>query len=272
MNVTIKDENDTPPKFPQDMRIELSEDFAPGREVARIEAVDEDLDNAVSYSLGGPEAQTFLRIDAQSGVLSLTQTIDRELYRSVMVTIQASDGVHVSEWRRRVAVKNVNDNAPIFQKAQFSFDVMETAQQGDFVGRVEAHDADDDDGNEDDSSRGVEPSSGKSGGITYSFIPDWGADLFALNPTTGVITLSSVGGLDFEEIEHFILTVSASDSGEPTLTATATVFINVINVNDNDPKIELAVYQAVVREDSQIGTSVVRIEASDADMAGRKKR
>ncbi len=42
-----------------------------------------------------------------------------------------------------------------------------------------------------------------------------------LDPASGIISLSG-SALDHESIEHYILTVSASDSGNPVLTATAT--------------------------------------------------
>ena len=41
----------------------------------------------------------------------------------------------------------------------------------------------------------------------------------------------SGSALDHESIEHYILTVSASDSGNPVMTATATVYVNVKDIN-----------------------------------------
>ena len=39
----------------------------------------------------------------------------------------------------------------------------------------------------------IDPSGG--GGVSYSFISDWGVDTFSLDPITGVITVSAVDGL-----------------------------------------------------------------------------
>jgi hypothetical protein len=39
-------------------------------------------------------------------------------------------------------VQDVNDNAPTFESPTFSFDVLETAERGAIVGRVEATDLD----------------------------------------------------------------------------------------------------------------------------------
>ena len=60
--------------------------------------------------------QAFMSIDAKTGVLTLTRRVDREQFDSVEVGIQVTDGVNPkTEWRRRVAVEDVNDNAPVFQ-------------------------------------------------------------------------------------------------------------------------------------------------------------
>lgn len=42
---------------------------------------------------------------AQTGELTLTQSIDREEYNSIEVVIYASDGVQTTEWKRRIQVK-----------------------------------------------------------------------------------------------------------------------------------------------------------------------
>ena len=63
----------------------------------------------------------------------------------------------------------------------------------------------------------------------------------------------SGSALDHESIEHYILTVSASDSGNPVLTATATVYVNVKDINDNPPIIEKSLYEVNIAEDLPIG-------------------
>ncbi len=58
---------------------------------------------------------------------------------------------------------------------------------------------------------------------------------------------------------------SASDGGSPPQTATATIYINVIDVNDNAPDLDRALYSVSVPEDAPTGTTLERILASDAD-------
>jgi len=109
--------------------------------------------------------------------------------------------------------------------------------------------------------------------ISYSFISDWGLDTFSLDPTSGVITLSG-NSLDYEEVEHYILIVSATDnpgSKDPPLTATATVYVNIKDINDNPPDIGKNLYEVDVAESVEVGTEVLQIKVSDKDSGNKKQ-
>ena len=77
------------------------------------------------------------------------------------------------------------------------------------VGKVTATDADKD----------------ENADVTYSLLTEWGNEVFSLNPASGIFTLTS--GLDYEKTEHYMFVVSGTDHGEPQLSSTVTVYINV---------------------------------------------
>lgn len=185
-------------------------------------------------------------------IFSFFRTIDREIYPVIDLVVVASDGFHNVEWKRTIPVEDVNDNAPVFTKSQYSFDIYESASKGAIVGLTKAHDDDD------------TPSFKQ---ITYQLVSDWGTDTFSMDPASGIITLASGANLDHEETEHFVLIASASDAGTPALTATATVYINVLDINDNPPHIEQSVYAVSVQENSPAGTFLARIKAEDPDQS-----
>ena len=245
IKVTCQDENDSKPEFDKSFNIDLSEAYLPGHQLGYARASDPDLNSILSYSLG-LASQSFLNIDSQSGELTLTSSIDREVINHLEVVVIASDGLHETEWKRIIKVQDINDNAPNFLTPQFSFDIFENVERGAFVGKIEAEDIDENDK------------------ITYNFISNWGLDTFSIDPASGIITLSG-NSLDHESIEHYILTVSASDSGNPVLTATSTVYVNVKDINDNAPEIEESLYEVNVAEDVPIGTAVVQVVATDQD-------
>ena len=78
--------------------------------------------------------------------------------------------------------------------------------------------------------------------ITYSLLTEWGNEVFSLNPSSGIFTLTS--GLDYEKTEHYMFVVSGTDHGEPQLSSTVTVYINVKDINDNVPSFTQGIYKA----------------------------
>ena len=58
--------------------------------------------------------------------------------------------------------------------------------------------------------------------------------LFCLSSTLGVVTLQRT--LDYETQDRLTFRAVAIDNGEPPLTATATVTVNVRNINDFTPE------------------------------------
>ena len=55
---------------------------------------------------------------------------------------------------------------------------------------------------------------------------------FAINPSTGQITVATSSAVNFETTPSFSLTVEVTDSGVPALTGTATITVNLTNAND----------------------------------------
>lgn len=55
-----------------------------------------------------------------------------------------------------------------------------------------------------------------------------------IRPLTGELTLLT--NLDFEAIKKYTLMIEAQDLGVPSRSSNITVIINVLDVNDNEPK------------------------------------
>ncbi|MCU0823784.1 MAG: cadherin repeat domain-containing protein [Leptospira sp.] len=65
--------------------------------------------------------------------------------------------------------------------------------------------------------------------------------------------------LDYEQTKEYVITVQASDGGSPSLSSTAVIKIDVTDANDNRPVFVQAEYQAVVREDVPVNTSLLQV-------------
>lgn len=103
--------------------------------------------------------------------------------------------------------------------------------------------------------------SGVNGEVTYSLEEDDKNGTFLLNPVTGVFNVTCP--LDYEAQQYYILTARARDGGGQA--STVRVYFNVLDVNDNPPVFDAAVYSASVSESLPSGSSIVTVVASDAD-------
>ena len=101
--------------------------------------------------------------------------------------------------------------------------------------------------------------------MTYSIVSGNGAGKFAVDRTSGVITL--VGALDFENLVTYTLTVHTIDRGTPARTATATVSLTVSDVNDVTPSCTSSLYTGTVPENAVTNTVVATVVCTDGDLS-----
>lgn len=87
---------------------------------------------------------------------------------------------------------------------------------------------------------------------------------FAITSQNGRGLITIAQPLDYKQEKRFILTITASDSGGRT--DTATVNINITDANNFAPVFENAPYSTSVFEDVPIGTTVLVVSATDSDV------
>jgi hypothetical protein len=63
----------------------------------------------------------------------------------------------------------------------------------------------------------------------------------------------------------YILKVVAQDGGSPPRSSTTTVYMNIVDVNDNQPMFDPASYTHVIDENVPVGTTVLNVSATDID-------
>ena len=129
----------------------------------------------------------------------------------------------------------------------FSADVQEDAQQAVTVLTVAASDRD---------------FSHNNSKVDFSIVSGNEQDMFQIT-STGEVLL--VGDLDYEQATSYNLVVMAKDRGQPPLNSTVSVKITVLDVNDNVPIFGQSTYAVVVNESVEVGTTVVKVQATDGD-------
>ncbi|KAH9495210.1 hypothetical protein Btru_015666 [Bulinus truncatus] len=255
VNVTILDINDNAPYFSSTTMLELEvrEDEAVGSNLYVAQAFDKDLGNngAVRYRLQDTMSNTFL-IDSITGRITLAKSIDYELAQKYLLVIIAADlGTPQSlsaNMTLTVKVKDVNDNAPEFDRAAYFFSVSEDVPLGTNVDQVNATDRD----------------SGNNKKITFSFIESRYSYMFGISPLTGQIWTREP--LDREIHDHYEFTIKAVDHGSPQLSTTVLVRINVTDVNDNEPVFTREEYRFSITENLLPNSFVGQVIATDRDI------
>ena len=208
----------TAPVFAQESyTATLAENAESGSAVVTVQATDANAGDTLTYSIVSNNTPGLFvedtiidnappfAIDANSGAITLTGALDFETATTHTFTIQVEDSAGLTD-TAEVTI-NVTD-APVFDKATHRVEIPELTEIGTVLTTVTARDAD-------------------TSGVRYSIIGGRNANLFAINETTGAITLK--GFLDFETAESHRLVVQASDG---VSTDTINVIIGVVDEMD----------------------------------------
>jgi VCBS repeat-containing protein len=218
--------------------------------VTTVTATDVDAGHTLGYSIaGGADAARFT-ISSSTGQLSFVSAPSYEAPADsggnnvYDVTVQVSDGQGGTDTQAiAVTVTNVNE-APT-DLALSANTVAENAANGTVVGTVSGSDVDTGDTK------------------TYSLTDNAGGR-FAINSSTGQLTVANASLLNYESATSHTVTARVTDSGGLTYDETFT--INVTDVNEAAPRITSngggATALINIAENS---TAVTRVTASDAD-------
>ncbi|POI18735.1 hypothetical protein CIB84_017521, partial [Bambusicola thoracicus] len=200
-------------------------------------------------------SEQHFRLDPHSGVLTLTETLDRERIcphsESCALLFQLFFENPVQLIRGEVEVRDVNDHSPVFPEREVVLEISETASPGSRFSLESAQDED----------------VGINGVQNYSLSPN---SHFSLDVDRGkggaeFVKLFLQRPLDREEQRELHLVLTATDGGSPPRSGTAQVRVVVLDANDNVPVFSREVYEARVAENSPPGQLVVRVSAADPD-------
>ncbi|XP_059948430.1 cadherin-related family member 2 [Mesoplodon densirostris] len=208
-------------------------------------------------SLGGPNVEAFSvsperaagSVDVQV-LVRAPSLVDYETQTVMLVQVVATDSVSRSSSVALVTIhlREINDHRPTFPHNLYNLSVFEHSA----VGYVVTN-----------SIRASDPDTGEGGRITYSLLPGNGADIFAVDPDSGTVTVRNSELLDREKQAEYYLTLLATDGGN--LSSSTTLQIVVLDINDNKPVVSGS-YNIFVQEEE--GNVSVTIQAHDDDHPG----
>ena len=248
--ILVSDVNDNPPTFSVDTyTVSLTENNVPNTLLLNLTASDADSgSNAdIEYSIEAGQQDVFL-IDSVTGELFVLTSLNREQATVYELVITAVDGglpQLTGSTLVRITVEDSNDNSPVFLREIINGTLLENQPTGAIIAIFTAVDGDD----------------GLNGAVTYSIEND--NHTFSINPLSGAVSL--VQSLDYELATTRRLNIRATDGGTPQRFAMATLFIRVVDINDNAPTFSDDEYSVTVSEGLGVGSSVIQVEALDSD-------
>ena len=95
-------------------------------------------------------------------------------------------------------------------------------------------------------------------------VPSYSDVYFYVNPTSGVLYVTKRLSEDTQRPSRYVLSITAFDNGIPQLSGRVTVTVNVIR-NRNGPVFSGNSYETTVDESISTGTSILQVQATDAD-------
>ncbi|XP_068570895.1 protocadherin gamma-A4-like isoform X33 [Cebidichthys violaceus] len=224
VQLSVADINDNPPVFEeQSYSAYVTENNKPGSTLCSVTARDPDWrqNGTVIYSLlpgevNGDPVSSYLSVNGDTGVIHAVRSFDYEQFRSFKVHVTARDNGSPplsSNVTVSVFVSDVNDNSPqILYPAPEGNSFMtelvpKAAHGGSLVSKVIAVDAD----------------SGQNAWLSYHIVKSTDPGLFSIGLHSGEIRTQR----DISESDSMKqnLIVSVKDNGQPSLSATCSMYL-----------------------------------------------
>ncbi|XP_037003617.2 protocadherin alpha-7-like [Artibeus jamaicensis] len=256
LHVTVLDANDNAPAFDRTLyAVKLPENIPNGTLVIKLNASDsdEDLNGDILYSFSSdvsPDVKSKFHIDPISGEILAIGHIDFEETKAYNIRVEAIDRGYLplaGHCAVILEVMDANDNAPELTVTSLSLPISEDAQPGTVLTLIKVSDRD----------------SGANGQVTCSLTPHVPFKLVSTFKNYYSLVLDSA--LDRESVSDYAVVVTARDGGSPSLSATASVSVEVADVNDNAPTFAQPEYTVFVKENNPPGCHIFTVSARDLD-------
>nr|XP_014353071.1 PREDICTED: protocadherin-7 [Latimeria chalumnae] len=270
LRVLITDVNDNSPRFEKSVyEADLAENSSPGTPILQLKASDSDVgvNGQIEYVFGAAteSVRRLLRLDENTGWLSVLHRIDREEVSQLRFTVMARDRGQPPKTDKATVILNIkdeNDNVPLIDirkigriplkdgVANVSEDVLVDTP----IALVQVSDRD----------------QGENGVVTCTVVGDVPFQLKPARETEGEQSkkkyfLHTSAPLDYEATKEYNVIIVAVDSGSPSLSSNNSLIVKVGDTNDNPPMFSQALVEVPFPENNAPGERVATILATDAD-------
>uniref|UniRef100_A0A8C4SHM3 Protocadherin alpha-7-like n=1 Tax=Erpetoichthys calabaricus TaxID=27687 RepID=A0A8C4SHM3_ERPCA len=259
MNITVMvaDFNDNAPVFTEEMYSTTLEENVPlGTLVIQINAsdLDEGTNGEILYSFEESVqniVEELFELDAYTGEIRVKGVIDFEEKELYEIEVKATDRGLIpmsSQCTALIKIKDMNDNAPVIEITSLTSSITEDVKPSTVVGLISITDLD----------------SGVNSKIAYACSDNLPFEL-KQSFQENLFSLVTKSNLDRESAPQYNITITAKDFGTPSLSSQKTVVVNVLDVNDNNPRFLQNPYVFYILENNTPGASILTVSAVDED-------
>ncbi|XP_078119646.1 protocadherin-23 [Sander vitreus] len=229
----------------------VKENSRAGTWIAKVEASDQtNSRQRITYTIFSGNENHIFSITRHTGEIRVQKdnSLDFEVSPQIHLVVLADNGLQTAPCRVSISLLDVNDNAPVFEHSNYRTAVWEGQLHNTYIMQVFASDAD----------------SGMNGQIEYSIVSGNLNEAFILDSVRGILATNVL--LDREITPSYKLVLQAADRGNPPLISTATIRVQVVDVNDNSPAIP-PMEPVVIAENLPAGYMVTQVTANDVDLS-----
>ena len=249
VTIAVLDINDNAPMFFQTFfNSSILENIDIGSFVLSVGAID--LDSGTNakliYSI---DNSTQFFINSTTGDIFVLSKIDFEIADKYSFEVRVTDQGEIplgDSAQVEISILDINDNPISFDQRAYNISLPENESPTNLL-QLSATDIDSEE-------------------ITNKFFSLTNDSLLLPFIVTPVGTLRNTQPIDFESVSLFTLQAIVNDNGEFNgFSDFATIYVNILDKNDNPPIFDQLSYDAVIEEHSAPHTSVTTVSATDAD-------
>ncbi|XP_067355536.1 protocadherin Fat 4 isoform X2 [Channa argus] len=251
MNITLLDENDNSPKFTSNKyNSKVFTNQTEGTFLVKVEADDPDagMNGQIKYSIDFGDKDEYFSIDENTGAITLVKIIPVEPNTPLdfLLFVTARDGGIVSRSASaQVEIVAVGDSKPKFTHSLYMGTIEEERDPGTMILKVDFLATDE---------------------IPVTLQVETEGDKFTISSSGELKTKVK---LDFDEAPHnYTVEISISDGVSRD---NAVVEVQVTDVNDNSPVFASDSVTKSVPEDTEVGSNVSVVPATDKDSSFNKE-
>lgn len=192
-----------------------SQSLTIGAFVGKVVASDPNQGQSLTYSIVSGNTNSVFALNASTGNITVAKTLPLQTFNLTVKVTDNGSPVMNAQATVTIQVTTASGNQPPYL-APKTFSVVQFAPNGTFVGKL----------------TGSDPNQGQT--LTYTIVSGNTNNAFTLNRTNGALNVKTSSALNMSTTPQFLLKVKVTDNGQPNMSFTQTITVNVVSSKSGD--------------------------------------